>query len=835
MKKSGFLSAGLFTAILLSVTGCTKFIDFKTPSEGIEYTISVSATDTKTVNDGLSTVWAQGDEISVFCTPANSSLYGGNARFTVSDLESGTFRGTLQNEPSPTASYDWYAIYPYTSAIGTPAAHSGSGAITVAANSQSQNGPDSRSHLAGDKMAAWAQAKSVSGSQKVNLKMHQLTGVIAVNVKNESGKSATISSVSLSADQNISGTYFVDITGGSPVYTPAQACKNATLSVSNAVLSAGSSAKFYLAVTPFTAASLKVSVNGKEKTFNFGKNIEFQAGHIKTINYTLEKDPVEEGWKRVTTLDQITSGGRFIIGYEASAKSGVIVPMRTECKDNIMYSGTTAGKSEKGTIDMATVTATSAYEVEFVKSTAVSGAVCIKVGDSYIGNENSKNSCKLYSTQSKTTSFTPTIGTNDVVTLKITSNSSYHTLQYNPSSPRFAVYGGSQKNLVLYKNGGGGGDDPVIPGEPSVSTGGSSAITTTSAVLSASYSNAPETPYSAYFLYGTSSSNLSKTAYCNEVISGASDSFTANLYNLSASTTYYYKAAISIGDKVYTGELKSFTTASNTPAGETTRGWAEMPAITDKDGNNIDDNNSTWYYAYHSFSGRRNYTVCFSSDHHCAMWVAAPRHSCYTGGSGRNDSYRADPDIPSGIQFKSKDTGGGCNKGHLLGSAERTCSVEANKQVFYYSNIAPQYSSGYNTGGGGWNTLEDYIDSQVCKDTLYEVIGCYYESFTDGYGYSASPKKISFGGRSDVSCPTMFYYAVLRTKKGNTGKSVKNCTADELQCVAFVRSHNNGLKGQKVSAKEMMSISDLEKLTGFKYFVNVPNAPKSTYNPNDWL
>ena len=833
MNNLHFSIGALVLSASLAFVGCTKFADMGMSMGGSEISITVNAADTKTLNDGLSTKWADGDRISVFCTSAGSTHYGSNSEFILNDISCGKFTGFTDITLQPSAQYDWYAVYPYDSDIDSPAEQSGNGVITIAANCQSQNGLDSKAHLAGNEMAAWATVKSVSGSDKVCLTMHQFTSVIAVKVNNNSGKSVTVSSISLSADKNISGSYSVDITGDVPVLTPNQTYRNANLAVSNAVLPAGSSAKFYVAVTPFSASELNVSVNGKEKTLQFNKNVEFTAGHIKTVNYTLEKEPVEKGWKRVTTLDQITSGGRFIIGYEASAKSGIIVPMRAECNGSIMLSGTTAGSSIDGTIDMATVSSTSAYEVEFVKSTAVSGAVCIKVGDKYIGNENSKNSCNLYSTQSETTSFTPSIGTSDVVTLKINGNKSYHTLQYNTSSPRFAVYNGGQKNLVLYKNGG-GGDDPD-PGQPSVSTLGSSAITTTTAVLSASYANAPETPYSAYFLYGTSSSNLNKTAYCNEVISGSSDSFTANLYNLSASTTYYYKAAISIGEKEYTGELKSFTTASATPGGDTTRSWAEMPGITDKDGNRIDDNNSTWYYAYHSFSGRRNYTVCFSSEHHCAMWVAAPRHSCYEGGTGRSDAYKADPDIPAGIQFKSKDTGAGCNKGHLLGSAERTCSSEANKQVFYYTNIVPQYSSGYNTGGGGWNILEDYIDTKVCADTLYEVVGCYYESFKDGYGYSASPKKMSFGGRSDVSCPTMFYYAVLRTKKGNTGKSVKECTADELQCVAFVRSHNNGLFKQSVSAKEMMSISDLEKLTGFKYFVNVPNAPKSTFNANDWL
>lgn len=276
-----------------------------------------------------------------------------------------------------------------------------------------------------------------------------------------------------------------------------------------------------------------------------------------------------------------------------------------------------------------------------------------------------------------------------------------------------------------------------------------------------------------------------------------------------------------------------------TPSGTSTRPWFEMPGATDADADGVDDSNSSYYYAYHHFSNGsrsiRNYSVCFSSTHHCPLWVAAPRHSSYKGSSGRTEAYKADPDIPSSIQYSSKSVGDGCNKGHMLSSASRTISSACNQQVFYYSNIAPQYSDGYNTGGGGWNLVEDFADGQVCSDTLYQVIGCYFEKYTDAYGYSASPKKISFGGRSDVSCPTMFYTVLLRTKKGNSGKAVSACSASELQCVALVRSHNSGLKGQKVSSKEMMSVSDLEKITGFKYFVNVPNAPKDSFNSNDWL
>ena len=170
----------------------------------------------------------------------------------------------------------------------------------------------------------------------------------------------------------------------------------------------------------------------------------------------------------------------------------------------------------------------------------------------------------------------------------------------------------------------------------------------------------------------------------------------------------------------------------------------------------------------------------------------------------------------------------------MLGSAERLVSKTTNNQVFFYSNIAPQLSGGFNTGGGGWNILESWVDGQVCNDTLYVVIGCYFDKFTDGYGYTVEPSKIEFGGRDDVSMPTMFYYLLMRTKKGNSGKALKDCRADEIKCAAFVRSHTKSLKGQKVTSQEMISVSDLEQITGFTYFPNVPNLDKSTFNPSDW-
>ena len=273
-------------------------------------------------------------------------------------------------------------------------------------------------------------------------------------------------------------------------------------------------------------------------------------------------------------------------------------------------------------------------------------------------------------------------------------------------------------------------------------------------------------------------------------------------------------------------------------------GWYELPAISYSQSGNylIDTKDSDLYYAHHMCAGNetgpggkkaRNYTVCFSAKHHCPVWVAAPRHEMYESGASRTDAYAKDPSIPANIQYSSKSTGGGCNKGHMLGSAERLSSTATNKQVFYYSNIAPQYSDTFNTGGGAWNILEDWVDGQVCSDTLYVVIGAYFDKYTDRRGYTDSPAQISFGGRDDVSRPTMFYYILMRTKSGSSGKPLSQCSASEIKCAAFVRSHNTP-KGKKVSSEDLMSVSDLEKITGFSYFPNVPQAPKDSYNAKDW-
>ena len=263
------------------------------------------------------------------------------------------------------------------------------------------------------------------------------------------------------------------------------------------------------------------------------------------------------------------------------------------------------------------------------------------------------------------------------------------------------------------------------------------------------------------------------------------------------------------------------------PKGKTAHaGWAELPS--QKASNDI-------YVTSHLLGdNRRNYTVCYSREQHAPLWVAAPVHRAYKGDVKRVDNYDFDPTLPVNIQITLNRSYGDYTRGHMLGSGERTASREMNNQTFYVTNIAPQLRDGFNERGGAWNNLEYFVDRQLCADTLYVVTGAIYDDFTapDGTNIKARTT-VNKNDNKRVGVPTAYYKALLRTKSGRTGKSVTDCKASELKCAAFIIPHRSDV-GHKPTVEDMISIKELERLTGVNFFANVPNAPENKAEAKDW-
>ena len=294
MRKSFIYAAGLM-CLALSITDCQKeLVDQTTPASEPNFELFARPVTTKTANNGLDTKWVAEDAINVFHAEAGSATYVSDGKFTVKDIETGRFDGTVSKSLSAYKSYDWYAFYPYTSQISTPGDRE-VGWVTVGGTSQTQTGNGSRAHLAGGPCPLYGIASNVASDKVPSIEMNHLTSVIKVSVTNNSGEDLTVSSVSFTGTEDIVGTYFINFAASPVAYKSSgntYVSSTASLTVSSGeALANGSSADFYIALKPFTAktgSTLKLAVNGYEKTLTLKNDITFTAGHIKPLNFNYD-------------------------------------------------------------------------------------------------------------------------------------------------------------------------------------------------------------------------------------------------------------------------------------------------------------------------------------------------------------------------------------------------------------------------------------------------------------------------------------------------------------------------------------------------------------------
>ena len=819
-------------AAVLAVSGCQKAPEVV---DHLEFTAERPSMDTRTGWTGETIEWTAGDAISMAYS-IDGSWVGQNLYPSTPLSEGGPVAHfTVPGDfPSQTGIHEFYAVYPSTEAvrfIGAP------DVLTVLPEIQT---PTATSFDPAADLLAGVSAQTYQRfpTEAVPLRWTRLVAHGDITLKGlplAPGENIQDIVLLAQSDADLTGDIVIDLacpedyaTDGSP---------RVTVLPDNLSVDASGNLRFWISIFPETLTELTVLVETDKATYRktftgIDKTFTQNARNILGVNMVdatkTPVAPVGEYYVKVTSAPEDWTGD-YLIVYEAN---GMVLDSDGDAKEHATV-----------TITDGKIAYESAKENNIRIEKSGSG-YSMKRGEYYYGLNGSSNALHVSTSAPSDDNYRWTFQTVSGALRAYNMGYSSRFLQFNASSKQFRCYTSAQKDVQFYKLDGeaGGGGGGATPEEPSATTEGSSSVTQTEATLSASYTG---TPTYGGFEWGLSASDLSEdwqAAYLNN------GTFQVTIDGLGAGHTYYYRAYIAVLEngtyKYYYGEVKSFTT----PAGEIIiggdqPGWYETPLmnITHSGSYIVNTNDPTQYYAIHMCAGgekgpggktARNYTVCFSAEYHCPVWVAAPRHSMYVGNSGRTDDYRQDPDIPGDIQYKSKSTGGGCNKGHMLGSAERTSSTATNRDVFYYTNIAPQLSANFNTGGGRWNVLEDFVDKQVCADTLYEVLGCYFDRYTDAYGETQTPSTISFGGRDDVAMPTMFYYVLLRTKKGNSGKALKDCSTDEMQCVAFVRSHVNVRNA--VTSRELMSVADLERITGVTYFPNVPNAPKSTFKASDW-
>ena len=289
MRHSIF-TLGAMLAATFALSSCDDSVAIEqTPSKGVPFEVSTLLT--KTTNDGLATNWAASDAINLFHAEAGSTSYTSDGKFTVDEALTGKFSGTLAKALEDGASYDWYAFYPYSSYITTPANTSGYPYIGGRSDKpQTQTGNDSKAHLSGTACPLYGVANDVASDAKPAIAMKHAASVVAIKVTNTLADALTVSSISFTSTENIVGQFYIDFSSDTAEYKDGPyVSSTANLTVTGGeAIAQNASAVFYIAIKPHTAASgstLKISVNGAEKTLTLPKDVTFTAGSIKTLAY----------------------------------------------------------------------------------------------------------------------------------------------------------------------------------------------------------------------------------------------------------------------------------------------------------------------------------------------------------------------------------------------------------------------------------------------------------------------------------------------------------------------------------------------------------------------
>ena len=215
-----------------------------------------------------------------------------------------------------------------------------------------------------------------------------------------------------------------------------------------------------------------------------------------------------------------------------------------------------------------------------------------------------------------------------------------------------------------------------------------------------------------------------------------------------------------------------------------------------------------------------NYCVEWDISKKAQRWSAFRWDRTNSGGYiKREDNFIEDFDIPE--MYRTNQgfySGSGYTRGHIVASADRWNSLEANRQTFLYSNMQPQL---YSFNGGIWANLEMKVRSwntDSFRDTLYVVKGGTIDHSSDILEY------VRRNTEWQLLVPKYFFMALLCKNKSTTNGGYK--------AIGFYLEHRSFYEDEQNLSPYIVSIDRLEGLTDIDFFCNLPDEIENTVEAN---
>lgn len=299
---------------LFSLLSCAKQQVDPAEDALIDFSVCADFLEPRTANDGISTNWSDGDQLTVFYQHGGASLAS-----TFEYVGDNQFIGQIQK---PDADCVWYAAYP-------PQPSSNPTSVVASVDSApTQEGNSSRAHLAGPAFLLWGKDATALNVGEPVFQMAQALTVCKFVVTNGSETPITVKKVEFTAPTEIVGSFTSDLTADHLSWSPdvGQSSHTVVLNVSHsdsgpgAAVAAGASADFYVGVMPFDAAgsySIKVTAacGGEDKICEsaFDASMTLSAGTINTLRYTFK--PYSEPSRKYVLVTQAPSdwSGTYLV------------------------------------------------------------------------------------------------------------------------------------------------------------------------------------------------------------------------------------------------------------------------------------------------------------------------------------------------------------------------------------------------------------------------------------------------------------------------------------------------------------------------------------------
>lgn len=193
------------------------------------------------------------------------------------------------------------------------------------------------------------------------------------------------------------------------------------------------------------------------------------------------------------------------------------------------------------------------------------------------------------------------------------------------------------------------------------------------------------------------------------------------------------------------------------------------------------------------------YAVSYNRDKGLANWVAWTLKKENFGDADRQNDYRPDERLPSDWKkiFPSYYIRSGYDRGHLVPSADRTNSIEANSSTFLMTNMTPQTPD---LNQGSWEKLETYSRSMARRNNDLYI-------YTGGYGQKTKLQ-------NTVSVPTNFWKIIVVVPRGSQINSQTRVIAVDIPNIYGIKETN--------WRDYRTSVRNIEQKTGYDFLSALP-------------